>query len=147
MPVRERIIQLLETSIKETIDKIEELTILCEKHDLRDHPEADACPCQAELFWKLDVLDESVYRLTTLEHTIIRWCIWYDLCSITSPGFPRESIDVWTQTEQPIAAWQKYGVAKRNGEVSVNDRRGYVYYKNSREDSARPAASNGMLEI
>lgn len=74
MPARERIIQLLETFIKETLDKIEELTDFCEKHDLRDDPEADACPCQAELIWKLDVLDESVHRLKTLEHSIIRWC-------------------------------------------------------------------------
>src|SRR4051812_40828879 len=101
---RQRIIKSLETSVKETLDKIDELS-KCEKHDLRSHPEADACPCQAELYWKLDLLDESIYRLTTLKHFIIRWYTWYIRCSTTSSRFPRESIEVWTQTAQPIAAW------------------------------------------
>lgn len=147
MPVRQKIIQSLETSIKETLDKIDELSILCEKHDLRERPEADACPCQAELCWKLDLLDESIYRLTTLKHLMIRWCAWYIRCSTARPEFPRESIDVWTQTEQPTAAWEKYGVARRNGEASANDRRAYIYYKNSRKVSARPAASESILEV
>ena len=146
MPARQKVIQSLETSIKETSDKIDELSILCEKHNPTSHPEADACPCQAELYWKLDVLDESIYRLSILGHSLIRWCAWYIRCSTMNPGFPRESIDVWTQAAQPIAAWQKYGVAQRNGEVATNARRAYIYYQNSREKSTRPAASKGILE-
>lgn len=39
-------------------------------------------------------------------------------CSTLNLGFPRESIEVWQSTAQPVTAWQKYGVAQRNGEAS-----------------------------
>lgn len=145
MPTRQSVIRSLEDSIEKIIERIGELSILCDKHDLGSHPEADACPCQAELYWKLDRLDESIYRLKMLKHTIIRWYIWYIRSSTNRAGFPHESIQAWTQTAAPIAAWQKYGVAQRNGGAPVNHRRGFIYYKNGLEISTRPAASNGIL--
>jgi len=110
---RKLIIQSLEASISKTIEKIEELTTACQKHDLRSRPEADACPCQAELYWKLDRLDESIYRLKKLNHSVGRWYPWYLQSSSKNPTFPKASIQAWSQTGQPIAAWQKYGVAQK----------------------------------
>lgn len=144
MRTRQSVIRALEDSIERITERIGELSISCDKHNLQSHPEADACPCQAKLYWKLDRLDESVYRLKVLKHTIRSWRIWYIRSSTRMPGFPRESIRVWTQTGAPIAAWQKYGVAQRNGEVSVNHHRGFIYCKNGLESSTRPAASTGI---
>lgn len=138
--LRTYIIGRLERRIDATTEKIGELTTSCQKHDMSRYPEADACPCQAKEYWNLDRLDESVHRLKNLDHSVCRWFIWYIWSSTKNPRFPQESIQVWSQT-QPVAAWQKFGVAQRNGEVSPSNRRGYIYYVNSREVSSRPAAA------
>lgn len=132
MSLKTRIITGLETSIIKHKQRVEELTTSCRKHTLPY--DSDACPCQGELFWKLDRLDESIYRLKILRHSVLRWYLWYLWSSTKSPWFPEESIRVWNQTGQPIAAWQKYGVAQWNGEA-------FIYYKGSREVSERPAAA------
>lgn len=131
----------LENKIIKTDDSISP----CRKHDLAQHPTADACPCHARLYWQLDRLDESVYRLKVQKCSVSRWSAWYLRSSAKHPGFPRESVDCWTQTGQPLAAWQKYGVAQRNGQRSPEDGRAYLYCKNSREvRSRRAAASNSQ---
>jgi len=139
MSPRTFIISRLETSICKTQQRIEDLTVSCEKHSLPY--DADACPCQGELFWKLDRLDESVHRLKTLRHSVFRWYLWYIWSSTKSPWFPEESIQVWQQVGQPTAAWQKYGVAQRNGDVTYDNGRAFIYLKGSREVSTRAAAA------
>ena len=139
--LRNVIVRSLETSITKTYDRIGHLSEFCPEHNLRDHPQADACPCQVELFFKLDRLDEAIHRLKDLKHWVVRWWVWYIRSSTRSFGFPKESILVWSQTGQPIAAWQKYSIAQRNGEVEPRNRRAYIYYKGGREISARSAAA------
>lgn len=137
---RERILQSLETSIESKYEKIGELSTLCEKHDLASHPNADSCPCQAELYWEIDRLDESLFRLKVLKISVVKWYTWYIRSSTKSPGFPKESIRVWSQTP-PITAWQKYGVAHRNGRVDPTNHGAYEYFKHSNSVLFRPAAS------
>jgi hypothetical protein len=138
MAAKRRIISRLETRICTTQQRIEDLTN-CPKHRLPSH--ANACPCQGELYWELDRLDESIYRLTTLEHSTFRWLLWYVWSSTNTPWFPGESTRSWSQTSHSIAAWQKYGVGQRNGDAACSDRRAFIYYQNSRKVSGRPAAA------
>lgn len=135
------IVRRLETSIIKTNNKVDRLSEHCPKHNIDDHSHADACPCQAELFWKLDRLDESIYRLTAQRQWVLYWWIWYIRSSPRWSGFPKESVRCWSQTDQPIAAWEKYSTPKRNGEVSPNHQRAYIYYRGSRERSTRPVAA------
>lgn len=60
MLTRESVIGSLEDSFNKIDDEISDLSIYCDKHDLGSRPEADACPCQAKLYWMLDHLDESI---------------------------------------------------------------------------------------
>jgi len=130
---KNKVIRFLQESIyqAQAQDKLE--SPCTKKHDLASPPEADSCPCRAELYWQQDRLDESLYRLITQKHSVARWWRWYLWSSTTNPRFPRQSIEWWSQTDQPIAAWQKYGVAQKNGDV-------YIYYKHGREHKLRPAA-------
>lgn len=138
---RKASVTMLEKSISQTSDRVQDLTTSCRKHDLSQHPTADACPCQVKLIWELDRLDESIHRLKVQKCSVGRWFAWYLWSSSKNPGFPKESIDCWKQTEQPRTAWQKYGVAKRNGTSERNSNRGYLYYKNGRVVGGRPAAA------
>ena len=137
---KDKIIQHLQTSIFQAHDDIERLSTSCDQHDLASRPAADACPCQAKLYWQLDRLDESIYRLKTKNTSVPHWWSWYLWSSTKSPRFPKESVTGWSQSGQPMAAWQKYGVAQRNGRVEPGHQRAYVYYQNGREHGSRPAA-------
>lgn len=136
---RSAVIKQLQQSIFKVDDEIDRLSEPCKKHDLANHPEADACPCVAKLFWQRDRLDESIERLKSQGHSVARWILWYIWSSPKVLGFPKESINGWSQI-QPIAAWQKYGIAMRNSEADQRGQRGYVYYKDGREVRTRPAA-------
>lgn len=135
--LRDAIIRHLETEITRTNEKIEP----CPKHEASMPSDADACPCHGKAFWNLDRLDESVHRLRDRRCSVFWWYIWYLSSSTKTPWFPKESIECWSQVGQPIAAWQRFGVAKRNPDESTRHRRGYIYYKNSREVSTRQAAA------
>lgn len=134
------IIRHLEARIPRKLEKIEQL-ISCPKHHAGMPYDADACPCQAKEFWRLDHLDESVHKLRNRRCSICWWYIWYQVSSTKIPWFPKESIECWSQVGQPITAWQRFGVAKRNPDESTRHRRGYIYYKNSREVPTRRAAA------
>jgi hypothetical protein len=135
------ILPRLEASIAKTSDRISHLAVYCKRHEEYEDPEADACPCQVRLYWKLDRLDESIHRLKNKRQWALRWWIWYIRSSPRCPGFPKQSIDCWSQTNQPIAAWEKYSVPRRNSSASRDEARAYIYYANSRERSTRPVAA------
>ena len=142
LSIKEKTLAWLEAS---TVRKLSECEKQCEIHDLRDHPDADACPCQVKLIWESQRLDESIYRLKIRQHSVLRWYIWYLRSSTKSFGFPKESIESWSQVAQPIAAWQKYGVPQRNPEVAIDHPLGFIYYKREREASSRPAIATALL--
>lgn len=139
MYLKNQVIKHLTDSIDETYQKIGKLSKRCNKHNLVNHPEADACPCQVKLYWQLDRLDESIHRLKTKD-SVVQWGLWYLRSSSKNPGFPKKSITGWSQSGQPIAAWEKYEVAQRNSQAGQNSQRAYTYDKNGREHSSRPAA-------
>ena len=144
LSVKEKTLAWLEAT---AIRKLDKCGMPCEMHNLRDYPDADACPCHVKLIWESNRLDESIHRLKIRQHSILRWYIWFLRSSTKSFGFPKESIDFGSQVGQPIAAWQKYGVPQRNSVVATNHPRGFIYYKREREVSARPAISTALLDI
>ena len=72
MSLKKYIIQSLEASIPKIINEVEDLTGSCPNHDLDSRPSADAYPYQGKLYWKLDRLNESIYRLGVLKHSVRR---------------------------------------------------------------------------
>lgn len=85
------------------------------------------------------IQQSTAHSLPRVEYPVSRWRAWYARISMRNPGFPRESIDVWTT----YCCMAKYRVAMRNPDliIPINNYRGLVYHRNLRRYLYRPAAS------
>lgn len=112
----------------------------CTQHQLRG--DQDSCPCDNRSIWLRDRYDESLYRLRRPSNpqSTLSWYLWFLRSSPDNKLFPRQSIDCYDSVQQPVAAWEKYQVAKRNWQKPQNDPMGYVYYRKGHVSRGRPAA-------
>lgn len=139
MGLTQSIVRAQENSILRILDLSDTLN-QCIKHPTIP-AEADACPCQVALIWDHDRAEESIFRLKVAGHNVLRWGLWYMWSSRYTPWFPKQSIDCWQQTGQPLAAWERFNVARKNGHVAPENERAYLYYRQSKIRTGRAAAA------